>query len=182
MKRISRITIPILLLAFAYAADARMITREEALKLAFPDAEIQSSIIFLTDAEMREAAKTSATNISSPLIARYVPMKSGKEVGRAYLDTHTVRTKKESLLVILTEDGKVKRVEVVAFLEPPEYQPNERWYQQFEGKQLDADLQLNHAIHPVTGASLTARATTDAVRRILAIDSLLLQRKAGAHP
>jgi Na+-translocating ferredoxin:NAD+ oxidoreductase RnfG subunit len=170
------------LLGLTYAAEARMITRDEALKLAFPDAQIQSSMVFLTDAEMLEAAKTSSASVPSPLIACYTAVKDKKEVGRAYLDTHTVRTKKESLLVILTEDGKVKRVEVVAFLEPPEYQPNDRWYQQFEGKQLNADLQLNRSIHPVTGASLTARATTDAVRRILAIDSLLLQRKQGAHP
>jgi electron transport complex protein RnfG len=178
----NRILTAIVLLAFTYAAEARMITRDEALKLAFPGSDIQSSMVFLTDAEMQEASKTSGTKISSALIARYVAIKDKKEVGRAYLDTHTVRTKKESLLVILTEDGKVKRVEVVAFLEPPEYQPNERWYQQFEGKQLNADLQLNRSIRSVTGASLTARATTDAVRRTLAIDSLLLQRKQGVPP
>jgi Na+-translocating ferredoxin:NAD+ oxidoreductase RnfG subunit len=165
--------------AVVLSAEARIISRDEALKLAFPDAQIQSSVVFLTDAEMHEVSKTVGSEIPSALIARYVAVKQQKEIGRAYLDTHTVRTKKESLLVILGEDGKVKRVEVVAFLEPPEYQPNDRWYQQFEGKQLNADLQLNRSIHPVTGASLTARATTDAVRRILVIDALL--QKKGAH-
>jgi Na+-translocating ferredoxin:NAD+ oxidoreductase RnfG subunit len=176
-----KIFLVLLLLGFPQFIDARMITRDEALKLAFPGAQIQSSIVFLTDAEVSEVAKKTGEPVPSPLIARYVVMQEGKEVGRAYLDTHTVRTKKESLLVILTPDGKVKRVEVVAFLEPPEYQPNERWYQQFEGKELNPDLQLNRAIHPVTGATLTARATTVAVRRILAIDSLLMKKKQGSH-
>jgi Na+-translocating ferredoxin:NAD+ oxidoreductase subunit G len=181
-RRSYKIASVFLFLLFITSIEAKLITREEALKLAFPGAQIQSSIVFLTDEEVKEVTEKTGESVPSPLVARYLAVEQGKEVGRAYLDTHTVRTKKESLLVILTPDGKVKRVEVVAFLEPPEYQPNERWYQQFEGKELNPDLQLNRAIHPVTGATLTARATTAAVRRILAIDALLLQKKQGAYP
>jgi Na+-translocating ferredoxin:NAD+ oxidoreductase RnfG subunit len=74
-------------------------------------------------------------------------------------------------------DGTVKRVEVVAFLEPPEYMPSERWYQQFEGQQLDEDLTLDRDIHAVTGATLTAKATTAAVRRMIAIDQIVQRRR-----
>ena len=47
------------------------------------------------------------------------------------------------------------------------------WYGQFPGKGLDADLDLKRGIHPVAGASLTARATTAAVRRVLALHRVL---------
>jgi len=165
-------------LAFVGFVDAAGITREEALKLAFPDATIQSSVVFLTEQEKKLAAEASGVEVSTALVARYVAVREQSIVGRAYLDTHVVRTKKESLLIILDPDGRVKRVEVVAFLEPPEYQPNRRWYEQFDGKDLAPELQLKRQIHPVTGASLTAKATTEAVRRVLAIDRILRQKKA----
>ncbi len=162
----------ILALAIPVFAGAAGITREEALKLAFPDATIQYSVVFLSDQEKK-------LELPSALVARYVAVRGQTVVGRAYLDTHVVRTKKESLLVALEPDGKVKRVEVVAFLEPPEYQPNRKWYEQFEGKDLDKELQLKRQIHPVTGASLTAKATTEAVRRVLAIDHVLQQKETA---
>ena len=169
----------ILVSGISIVAAAAGITREEALRFAFPDATIQSSIVFLTDQEKKIVEETSGAELSSALVARYVAVRSQTVVGRAYLDTHVVRTKKESLLVILDPDGRVKRVEVVAFLEPPEYQPNRKWYEQFEGKELNKELQLKRQIHPVTGASLTARATTEAVRRVLAIDQILQQDEAA---
>ena len=165
---------------FANIAFAKTISREEALKAAFPGAEILSQVIFLTDPEKHEVERVSGTSVSTVLVANYRALQNGKEIGRAYLDTHTVRTKKESLLVILHPDGTLKRVEVVAFLEPPEYMPSQRWYQQFEGKAFGENLKLERDIHAVTGATLTAKATTEAVRRVMAIDALL-QRK-GKSP
>jgi Na+-translocating ferredoxin:NAD+ oxidoreductase subunit G len=168
--------VALLMVLFANTLLAKTITREEALKAAFPGAEIQSQVIFLTDHEKREVQKASGATVSTVLVASYSALQKGKEIGRAYLDTHTVRTKKESLLVLLHPDGTLKRVEVVAFLEPPEYLPSERWYQQFEGKALGENLKLDRDIHAVTGATLTAKATVEAVRRVMAIDTLV-QRK-----
>lgn len=74
---------------------------------------------------------------------------------------------------MLDANGKLKRVEVVAFLEPPEYMPPDIWYRQFDGKSLSDNLRIQKDIHPVTGATLTANATTDAARRATAIDQIL---------
>jgi Na+-translocating ferredoxin:NAD+ oxidoreductase RnfG subunit len=76
-------------------------------------------------------------------------------------------------MVAVDADGKVLRVEVLAFREPQDYLPRDLWYGQFDGKKLDDDLDVKRAIRGVTGATLTVRATTDAVRRILAIHRLL---------
>jgi Na+-translocating ferredoxin:NAD+ oxidoreductase RnfG subunit len=156
---------------------AKIVTREEALKMAFPNAEIKQSMIFLTDEEKKQAAQLAHVPVESGLVARYDAFQNQKQVGRAYLDTHVVRTKKESLLIILNEDGKIRRIEVIAFQEPPEYVPPDRWYQQFEGKSLNEDLELEKKIHPVTGATLTAKSSTESARRILAIDQVLQNRK-----
>jgi electron transport complex protein RnfG len=169
--------VAVALLLVASICSGKTITREEALKAAFPGTEIHSQMLFLTDAERKDAEKTSGVEISTELVARYDALQNGKPVGRAYLDTHTVRTKKETLLVMLNADGSLKRVEVVAFLEPPEYMPGERWYRQFEGRQLNENLKLDRDIHAVTGATLTAKATTEGVRRVMAIDAVMMRRK-----
>jgi Na+-translocating ferredoxin:NAD+ oxidoreductase subunit G len=165
------------LLLLPAALHAKIISRDEALKLSFPGADVRQSMIFLTKDEQDEASKLAGVTIESGLVARYDALKDQKPIGRAYLDTHIVRTKKESLLIVLNDDGKIRRIEVVAFQEPPEYLPTEKWYEQFEGKSLDPDLRLKKEIHPVTGASLTAQASTDASRRVLAIDQVLQKRK-----
>ncbi|MDH3816392.1 MAG: hypothetical protein OEV48_17995 [Acidobacteriota bacterium] len=42
---------------------------------------------------------------------------------------------------------------------------------------MDDELALKRDIRPVTGATLTARATTEAVRRVLAIHAVAAQEK-----
>jgi electron transport complex protein RnfG len=152
------------------------ITREKALAGVYPGAEIRSDRVFLTETEVRKAREISGVDVPSSLIARYVAVRDGKVVGRAYVDTHIIRTKNESLLVMLDENSRVKRIEVTAFLEPPEYQAPRAWYDQYNGKDLTEDLRVNRAVRPLAGASLTARATNEATRRVLAIDQVLSER------
>lgn len=163
----------VLVLTLATAGPvAAQITREDALALAYPGATVRAERVFLTAAEQREAASRAGVEIPTALVARYVATAGGAIVGRAYVDTHVVRTKRESLLVALDADGRVKRVEVTAFLEPAEYTPPEPWRRQYEGRALTDEVAVNRAIRPIAGATLTARAVNDAVRRVLAIDAV----------
>jgi hypothetical protein len=150
-----------------------LISREEALKLAFPGARIESATVFLTDAQQARAAKLAGEALPSRLIARYVARVEGRVVGRAYVDTHVVRTKRESLLISLDAKARVKRIDVTAFLEPPEYQAPSRWLEQYHNRSLGPELSLQRGIRVITGATLTAMATNAAVRRVLAIDRVL---------
>lgn len=158
-----------------------VISREEALAALFPGATIRAERVFLTEQQRSAAAVAAGVEIPSALVARYLAVSGGKVIGRAYLDTHVVRTKKESLLICLDENGKVKRIEVTAFLEPAEYQAPGAWYGQFSGKGLSSDLNLHRAIRPIAGATLTAAAANQAVRRVLAIDQVLNGAAAGGN-
>ena len=155
------------------AASAQGISREEALAGVYPGAQIRAEQVFLTSAQVKAASSAARSEITTPLVARYVASRDGMIVGRAYVDTHTIRTKKESLLISLDTAGRVLRVDVTAFMEPLEYRASEPWLRQYRGRALDDELGLNRAIRPIAGATLTARATTAAVRRILAIDRIL---------
>lgn len=163
----------LLVLSTAGVTARAQVTREEALAALFPGAQIEVQRVFLTEAQQGRAEELAGVEVGSLLIARYVVRRGEAVVGRAYVDTHVVRTKNESLLIALNPDGTVRRVEVTAFLEPPDYRAPEAWYAQYEGRSLTDDLNLERAIRPVAGASLTGRATTAAVRRVLAIDQIL---------
>jgi hypothetical protein len=158
-------------------AAAQDLTREEALASAYPGADIRAEQVFLTKAQVDDVAKRARGDTPPALIARYLARRGGTVVGRAYVDTHTVRTKKESLLISLDAAGRVIRVDVTAFLEPSEFRAPESWLRQYQGRELEDNLGINRAIRPIAGATLTARAANDAVRRVLAIDEIL--QKAG---
>lgn len=149
------------------------VTREEALDKAFPEAEVRRETLFLTADQQKEAAALSGAEVPTGMIARYTALKDGEVIGRAYVDTHTVKTEKESLLIILDADGLLLRIETTASAEGPEHQAPREWYRQYEGMALNDDMFINRAIRPIAGATLTALATNRAVRRILAIDKIM---------
>ncbi len=157
----------------AGTAQGGRVTRAEALAAVFPGAVVTAERVFLTERQMEEIAEIAGVEIESGLVARYVATRGDRVLGRAYLDTHVVRTKRESLLISLEADGSVRRIDVTAFLEPPDYLAPERWLRQYDRRLLDDDLAVQRAIRPIAGATLTANATNAAVRRVLAIDQVL---------
>jgi len=168
-----------ILAAGAASAQSGLVSREEALSEVFPGAAIDGDRVYLSDAQAERIADLSRGDVNTKIIARYVATAGGTVVGRAYVDTHVVRTKRASLLISLEADGRVRRIDVTAFLEPPEYIPSERWRNQYLEKPLDDDLAIQRAIRPIAGATLTTRSVNEAVRRILALDRVL-QAGSGA--
>ena len=162
-----------LLAAVTASAQPGLVSREEALAAVFPGATIDADRVYLSDAQAARIAELARGEMETKIIARYVATQGGRVVGRAYVDTHVVRTKRESLLISLGADGRVRRIDVTAFLEPPEYLAPEPWMRQYDAKPLGDDLAIQRAIRPIAGATLTARAVNGAVRRILALDRVL---------
>ena len=161
-------------LAAAVAGAKVLLTPEEALKLAFPGATIERKTAYLTEAQQKAAQKLSGDEeLPSALVPYWVGSNDGHLVGTAYTDTHTVRTMPETIMVVVDPAGAISRIEVLAFSEPEEYLPKAHWYEQFQGKPLDDELSMKRGIRAVTGATLTARATTDAARRVLALHKVL---------
>jgi hypothetical protein len=152
-------------------ADKVYLTLDEALKLALPGCALEKQTVYLTDAQKRRAGELAGEPLESGLARPIVARKDGKLVGTAYVDVHKVRTLKQALFVVVAPDHKVARVELLSFAEPEEYAPRPAWYAQFAGKPLDDELHLKRSIRGIAGASLSARATTAAVRRVLAVHS-----------
>lgn len=146
------------------------ITVDEALRLAFPSARIESKTIYLSPAQLDAARKRAGVPIESALVTAYVARNDkGDVMGYAYFDSHRVRTLPETLMIAIDPSGRIQRIEVLSFSEPEDYLPRTAWYDQFKGKPLNDELLLKRGIRPIAGATLTARATSDAARRVLAL-------------
>ncbi|HEX5043472.1 MAG TPA: FMN-binding protein [Candidatus Polarisedimenticolaceae bacterium] len=165
-----------LLLGGTDAVAKLFLSQPQALELAFgAGAAVERQSHFLTPGQIARARELAGAGVrvEGALVTRYVGRKDGRLLGTAYFDSHRVRTLPETLMVVVGPEGKVTRVEVLTFGEPDEYLPRPAWYGQFRGRALDRELAVSRAIHGVTGATLSARATTEAVRRTLALHQVL---------
>lgn len=168
------------LLTASPASSKVFLTLDEALELAFPGCEIDRRTVYLTSEQLTEARERADAPVERAIVHPYVATCDGEPGGVAYFDAHRVRTLPETLMVAVGPDDRVKRIEVLSFREPEDYLPGDRWYAQFLDQELDDELQLKAGIRSITGATLTARATTDAVRRLLALHAVIFPEEGSA--
>ena len=151
-------------------------SRQEALTLAFPEAErVETRTVALSEEQAKRVTTLAAAPLESRQATVYVGYKGGQVLGYAFLDTRVVRTLPATLLVVLSPAGTVQRVQVLAFHEPDDYLPPERWLRQFEQQPLGPDLQLHRTIHGIAGATLSSQSVTNAVRQALALFQVLVR-------
>ena len=149
-------------------------TIPSALKEIFHEGhEIKRKTLFLTKEQQKGLGQLIKEPIDSRLVVYYEGILKNKLQGTVFIDTHRVRTNNESVLFLVSPDGKLSRVKVLKFLEPPDYMASDRWINQLTGRVLNEKLSLRSEIHGITGATLTARALTMASRRVLALHQLL---------
>jgi len=170
-------SLPWLVLAFALPgalSSAVLLTVDEALEQAFPGCEVERETVYLTEEQREAVERVAGSDLSTAIVHPYrARCEDPSAGGVAYFDAHRVRTLQETLMIVVDPEHRVRRVEVRSFLEPQDYIPRAAWYGQFVGEELDEKLDLDREIQPVTGATLTAVATTAAVRRVLAIHRIL---------
>jgi len=158
----------------AVAHAEAFLSRKEALALAFPQASVREHSVLLDDAQAEIVRQRTGMVLESRLATLYTGIRSGAVTGYAFIDLHTVRTRPEALMVVLWPDGRVRSLHLLAFYEPPEYRPMDRWLVQFDGRKLDSSLRIGGQIHGIAGATLSSRAVTGGVRRSLALYDLLV--------
>ena len=164
-----------MVIAFASSSSAQSLTQDEALSLAFGDAQVERRTAFLNDDQVARASALAGPDVEveSTVVSYYVGTRNGDPVGIAYFDVHRVRTLPQVLMLVVGTDNRVGRVETVSFREPPEYRAPDGWLKQFQGRVLDEQLSLKGAIANITGASLTSGAVTSATRRVLALHAVI---------
>jgi hypothetical protein len=170
------------LLLLAGTAEARvLLTQDEALKLAFPAPQtVERRTLYLDEAQAARAAHEAGVPVEVRVVPYYVGSQEGHVTGYAYFDTHLVRTFPETILVRLRPDGAIAAIDIVAFDEPDEYRTTPRWLQQFQGQGGPESGDLGTKIRSLSGATLSARAVTEAAKRIVTLHRLYVAPADGA--
>jgi hypothetical protein len=151
-------------------------SREEMLALAFPDADkVDAHDYFLKPEQRTEIEQRARGALDSDILTVYTGRKGETVVGYAILDTRVVRTLPETLLVVLTPEGSIAATHLLAFYEPLEYVPGDRWLGQFRGRRLTDNLRVGDEIAAITGSTLSSRAVVSGVRRALAAYQVLIE-------
>lgn len=160
----------ILSLAMAIPAYAKIYySKQEAMELAFgSEATVEMMSLFLTDSDVEKIQQLARVKVDSALFTFYVGKKAGELIGYAAIETHKVRTKPETLLIVLNAQGQLTQVQTLAFHEPPEYQPSQRWYAQMFNLPRE-DISFRAKIQGISGATLSSRSAIDSVRKVLAV-------------
>lgn len=154
-------------------------SKEEAFALAFGDgATVEPVPVFLNEDQVAEIERLAKVKVDSQLFNFHVGKRGDKVLGYAAIESHVVRTQPETLLVVLSPQGELTRLEVLAFHEPPEYQPSARWMERLYRRAIP-DLFLNQGIDGIAGATLSSRASLDGARKVMAIYRLAVHEEKG---
>lgn len=168
----------VLLSCFSISAFSTIFySKNEAMELAFgKDAQVETLSLFPDKNEIAQIETLAKVKMESGMFSFYVGKKQGKILGYAAIETETVRTKPETLMVLLTSEGAVRSVTLLAFHEPPEYQPSENWFEQLINKPLE-ELNFNKGIQAISGATLSTRSALNSVRKVMAVYQVMIKNK-----
>ncbi|MBL7994778.1 FMN-binding protein [bacterium] len=153
------------------------LTKDEALHLYFENENnIFRKSLFLTDTQVRQIQDHARAKVESKILTYYEYVENGKLQNIAFFETQTVRTHPATYMIVLNSDGSVKGVEMLAFFEPEDYLPPKNWFAQFRRKTLNDDIHTKRGIPNVAGATLSAQAVTESVRKYMTIFELLFSK------
>jgi hypothetical protein len=140
----------------------------QAVRSLFPGAEqVEPRDVLLTDEMVSRIERLARARVQERLVTFYTVRAGGAVRGYAVIHSHVVRTKRETFAIAFEPDGRIRKITVLAFLEPEEYKPAERWLAQFEGKGPQDRLATGQDLAPITGATLTARGIAEQSRWLL---------------
>jgi hypothetical protein len=141
---------------------------EQAVRALFPGAEkVEARDVILTDEMVSRIEKLARARVKDRLVTFYVVSAGGAVKGYAVIHSHVVRTKRETFSIAFEPDGRIRKITILAFLEPDEFKPSERWLAYFEGKGTNDRLATGQDIPIITGATLTARGIAEESRWLL---------------
>lgn len=160
----------IIILSFTMLFSKGAVSLENIFKSTFSNnVTIGQKTINLSKSEMKALQKKAKAEVDSNTIRYYVVKKGKTIVGYGVLVVQRLRTKMAAILYLISKDGKIKNIEIIAFHEPSEYKPNSSWRKTFVGKTKNDALRMNHDIPTISGATFSARAFTNAARIALTI-------------
>jgi len=139
------------------------------------DVKIEKKNVLLTLAKAEVVYKQAKMKKGGKIFRTFKVIKDEKIIAYAILISRVVRTKDAAILYMISPQGVIESVEVIAFNEPPEFTPSKKYISQFKGKTAQNTLRVGKDIPTVTGATMGARNVTDGARLALAVFDMLFK-------
>ena len=172
----TKINLFILLASFTSICFAQIFySKTEALELAFGKAAVENLSLFPDETQTAKIQQLAKTKLESGLFTFYVGKENGKVLGYAAIESETVRTKPETIMILLSPEGELKSVTILAFHEPPEYMPPERWFESLAKRPLE-DMDFSKGVDGISGATLSTRSALSSVRKVMAIYQVMVKK------
>lgn len=155
-----------------------LITPQNAMKQTFTGAPaVTEKTVALNNAQIASIEKNSKTKLSANSIKIFTSQNKSKNIGYGVLLDTKIRSKNGVVLYMITPDGALKSIEIVAFNEPMEYIPSKKWIEQFQNSTAQTIEDNSKKAPAITGATLSAKIIIDGSKSALAIYDEVLKGK-----
>jgi electron transport complex protein RnfG len=163
-------------------ADPGYLREAEARRAMFPEStSAERRTLELSEAEVKWLERSLSRRID---VAKYPYLEVRKQddtVGQVFILDVVGQSRPITFAVGVSAKGSLTDVQVMVYREPQGEQINEpRFRRQFSGKRLTDPLTLGKDIDVISGATISARAATYAVRKGLSLAEILRARAATA--
>jgi Na+-translocating ferredoxin:NAD+ oxidoreductase RnfG subunit len=147
----------------AYAAT--YLTVEQAQAAMFPGAQLTRAFVTLTGEQVAAIEKETGVNVRTTEVQRWKSADGGSFIVDEVAGKHEFFT----IAVALNADSRVRQIEIMDYKESYGCEVrDEAWRQQLTGKTSAASLSPGDDIKNISGATMSCRHVTDAVKRVLA--------------
>jgi hypothetical protein len=152
--------------------------KNQAIEMAFPDADrIERRTLVISREEAKELERLSKSRLPSRLITIYEGWKGTDLLGYMHIDVHPVWAKSQALMIVMNPAGKFTQIEVLAFHESTDYMLPTQILKNLMNKFDSETITVGKDVDAVTGASITHRSSTEALRRARVYYELLLVKR-----
>jgi hypothetical protein len=153
------------------------LTVDQALEKAFARADtLWAETWQPTDQEIQDLEAALGWRVPEREFVFYRGQRAGKDLGVAMITEEKGRFKPITFMVKVAPGGKVEGVQVMVYRESRgDGVRRQRFLKQFRGNKAGDPLRLNRDITVLSGATLSSRAVTAGVKRVL----LVVERRYG---
>lgn len=169
-------------LALACTACAeKFLTPEQAVRLAFPEAQYRRETVRITPDQKKQIEKQSGIRGVPKEQSLWLALRGSNIVGLLVIDQVVGKHEYIDYAVALETNGTVRQLEILEYREHYGGEVrNVKWREQFRGKTSQSPLTLRKDVYNITGATLSCRHVTQGVKRVLAtFDRVLRTRLFG---
>lgn len=152
---------------------------EQAQQLIFADADMFiEHLVKLTDAEKDKIKAISGKKQRWDEQRIWRVQKQGQDLGWFIIDNVVGKHEFITYGVGISADGHVKGIEIMTYRETHgDEVRDQEWRNHFTDKTVNDAFKLNDDIPNITGATLSARNLTDGVKRLLALQQVVLSNE-----